>query len=167
MTISVPSGVSTYVAEASGFTTVHFNGAKMYDVKYCGDAALYYLNRKGGYDSFLFEGEVKRTDKFTQNNYFKTYDNTTLDFGKTRYLTEISGTWECCTGWLSDDEAARFAANVFPTTQAWLHLLDSDEIFPVVITDTQAEYKTYDNNKYQLVNYKLNVETSQTETRQP
>lgn len=166
MTISVPSGVSTYVTDADNFPNgVHFNGALMYDVNYCGSAALYYLNAAGGYDAFLFEGEVKRTDKYTLNNYQRTYNNTTLEFGESRYLTEIKGTWECCTGFLSDEESKRFAANVFPTPQAWLHLLDTDEIFPVVITDTSAEYKTYANQNYQLVNYKLNVQTSQTETR--
>lgn len=165
--ITVPSGVSTYVAEAMEYLgcKVAINGKTYYDVNYCGDAALYYLSSRGSWEAFLIEGLVKRTDKYTQQDYYKAYDNTTIEFGRRRFLTEIKPTWELNTGWLSDKEAAAVAKDIFPSTQVYLHLLDEDEMLPVVITDTQAEYKTYENQNYQLVSYKISVEASQTSAR--
>lgn len=167
MNISVPSGVSTYVLDASNYTgaNIRVSGSTIYSVNHCGDAALYYLNAAGGYDAFLIEGNVNRTDKFTQGDYYKAYDNTTIEFGRTRYLTEITQAYELHTGWLSDDEAQRLADNLFPSTRVWLHLLADDIIMPVVITDTEAPHKTYKNNGEQLVSYTIKVETSQTAHR--
>lgn len=166
-TITVPSGVSTYVADASEYAgqTILVDGCAVYDVNYCGDAALYYLSSRGSWEAFLLEGTIKRTDKFTQQDYYKAYDNTTIEFGRKRFLTEIKRTWELNTGWLSDDEAARLAEDLLPSTQVYLHILDKDEMLPVVITDTQAEHKTYETQNYQLVSYKINVEASQTASR--
>ena len=165
--ISVPSGVSTYVADASNYVgeIVIVNGQKLYDVNYCGDAALYYLSSRGSWEAFLIEGLVKRTDKYTQNDYYKSFDNTTIEFGRRRFLTDIKRTWELNTGWLSDWEAEAVATDIFPSTQVYLHLLDTDEMLPVVITDTQAEFKTYENQNYQLVSYKISVEASQSAAR--
>ena len=165
--IIVPSGVSTYVADASDYAgqRVIIGGKVYYDVNYCGDAALYYLSSRGSWEAFLIEGLVKRTDKYTQQDYYKAFDNTTIEFGRRRFLTDIKRTWELNTGWLSDEEAYAVATDIFPSTQVYLHLLDDDEILPVVITDTQAEHKTYENQKYQLVSYKINVEASQSASR--
>ena len=167
MDITVPSGVSTYVAEAFGFAgqRVLINGCETYDVRYCGDAALYYLSSTGAWDAFLIEGPVKRTDKYTQQDYYKAFDNTTIEFGRRRYLTDIKRTWELTTGWLTDEEAERLADNLFPSTDVYLHLLDTDEMLPVIITDTSVEHKTYENQKDQLVSYKINVESSQSADR--
>ena len=165
--ITVPSGVSTYVADASEYAgaTVIINGTTYYDVNYCGDAALYYLSSRGSWEAFLIEGTIKRTDKYAQQDYYKSFDNTTIEFGRRRFLTDIKRAWELNTGWLSDDEAEAVATDIFPSTQVYLHLLDTDEILPVVITDTQAEYKTYENQNNQLVSYKINVEASQSASR--
>ena len=123
MIVSVSSGVSTYVVDASNYigAKLVFNEYVLYDVNYCGDAALYYLNAKGGYDAFLIEGLVKRTDKYTQGDYHKAYDNTTIEFGRNRYITEITPSWELHTGWLTDDQAKRLVKNLFPSTKVWLH----------------------------------------------
>lgn len=165
--IIVPSGVSTYVADASYYAgqKIIIGGRVYYDVNYCGDAALYYLSSRGSWEAFLIEGLVKRTDKYTQNDYYKSFDNTTIEFGRRRFLTDIKRTWELNTGWLSDREAEAVATDIFPSTQVYLHLLDTDEMLPVVITDTQAEFKTYENQNYQLVSYKISVEASQSAAR--
>ena len=161
------SGVSTYVTNASLYIgeKVIIDGKKYYDVNYCGDAALYYLSSRGSWEAFLIEGLVKRTDKYAQQDYYKSFDNTTIEFGRRRFLTDIKRTWELNTGWLSDEEAEAVATDIFPSTQVYLHLLDTDEILPVVITDTQVEHKTYENQNYQLVSYRINVEASQSSAR--
>lgn len=165
-TITVPSGVSTYVADALGYVgdKILVNGCEIYDVNYCGDAALYYLNSRGGWDAFLLP-YIKRVDKYTQQDYYKAYDNSTIEFGRKRFLTEITPTWELGTDWLSDEQAERLCRNLLPSTQVYLHTLDDDVIRPVVIVDNQAEYKTYENQNNQLVSYKIKVEASQTDTR--
>ena len=164
---TVPSGVSTYVSDAIHYDgqKVFIDGAETYDVNFCGDAALYYLNSRCAFDAFLIEGLVKRTDKYTKQDYYRAYDNRSLDFGRNRFLTEIKPTWELETGWLDDEEAATLCAELLPSTMVYLHLLDEDRILPVVITDTTAEYKTYDNQKNQLVSYTISVEASQTDYR--
>lgn len=165
-TITVPSGVSTYVADALGYVgeKILVNGCEIYDVNYCGDAALYYLNSRGGWDAFLLP-YIKRVDKYTQQDYYKAYDNSTIEFGRKRFLTEVTPTWELGTDWLTDEQAERLCRNLLPSTQVYLHTLDDDIIRPVVITDNQAEYKTYENQNNQLVSYKIKVEASQTDTR--
>ena len=164
--ITVPSGVSTYVAEAYHYSgeKILISGKTLYDVNYCGDAALYYLNSKGGWDAFLCP-YIKRTDKYTQSDYYKAYDNSTIEFGRKRFLTEITPSWEIGTDWLTDEQAERLCRNLLPSTQVYLHTLDDDVIRPVVITDNQAEYKTYENQNNQLVSYKIKVEASQTSSR--
>lgn len=169
VTIVMPSGVSTYVVDASEYAgcAVRFGGESgiTYDVSFCGDAALYYLSSTGAWDAFLIEGKVVKTDTFTQQDLYKSYDNTTIEFGRKRFLTEITSNWELNTGWLSNAEAKRLVNNLFPSTQVYLHLLDEDKILPVVITDKNAQYKTYENQNYQLVSYKINVSASQDATR--
>ena len=164
--ITINSGVSTYVTDAGDYTgcKVLIDGNELYDVNYCGDAALYYLNSRGGWDAFLIP-YLKRTDKYTQQDYYKAYDNSTIEFGRNRFLTEITPTWELGTNWLTDEQAERLCRNLLPSTQVYLHTLDDDVIRPVVITDNQAEYKTYENQNNQLVSYKIKVEASQSDTR--
>ena len=161
--IIVSSGVSTYVMDAYHFDgdKVEVSGRTLYDVNYCGDAALYYLNAAGGWDAFLIEGKVLRTDKYTQGDYYKSFDNSTIEFGKTRWLNEIRPSWELHTGWLTDDQAERLVRNLLPSTQVYLHILADDEYFPVTITDTSATYKTYENQGDKLVAYTIKVEGSQ------
>lgn len=159
------SGVSTYVCDASIYSgaRIRFSGETIYDVNYCGNGALYYRNCRGGYDAFLIEGQCKRTDKFTQSDIYKAYDNTKVnDFGRNRFLTEITPTWVLVTGWLSDDESTRLAENLFPSTQVWFHNFEDDSINPVVITNAEVTHKTYSNEGNQLVAYDINIEYSQT-----
>lgn len=158
------SGVSTYVGDAADYVgyAIRISGITYYDVNYCGEGALYYRNSKGGYDAFLIEGRCERTDKFTQKDIYKAYDNSKVnDFGRNRFLTQITPTWKLVTGWLTDDESERLANNLIPSTQVWFHNLVDNTIHPVVITDTQVKHKTYSNEGNQLVAYEINIEYSQ------
>lgn len=158
------SGVSTYVQNASEFDgrSIRISGQTIYKVFYCGDGALYYRNSRGGYDAFLIEGQCVRTDKFTQSDIYKAYNNTVVnDFGRNRFLTEITPTWKLTTGWLTDEESERLVENLLPSTQVWFHNLLDNTIHPVVITDTQVKHKTYSNEGNQLVAYDINIEYSQ------
>lgn len=127
----------------------------------CGEYALYYLNRYGGWDSFLFEGKCTRKDTISGQTLTREYDNNdNLAFGFINYYSTITPKWELGTGWLSNEQAKIFAFNVIPSPMVYLHDLVENTIYPVVITNTEAEYKqkTRQNTR---INYTLNVTKSQ------
>ena len=166
-TITIPSGVTTYVLDAYSYSgrKVELNGEPVYDVSYCGPGAFYFLSKAGGWSAFLIEGKIKRTDKYTQTEYRKSFDNQTIEFGRVRLLNEVQPTWEVTTGFMTDQESERLAENLLPSQRVYLHLFDTDEILPVVITDSQCEHKTYDNQKDTPFYYTIKVEASQPLTR--
>ena len=167
-TIAIPSGVTTYVVDALQYNgrKVNVDGKTIYDVSYCGPGAFYFLSAtKGGWSCFLIEGRIKRVDKFNQQEYKKSFDNTTIEFGRVRMVNEIQPTWEITTGFLSDAESKRLAESLLPSQRVYLHLFEEDEILPVVITDSQVEHKTYENQKDTPFYYTIKVEASQPLTR--
>lgn len=127
----------------------------------CGEIALYYKNRKGGWDSFLIEGNWKKTDEYTKYTYNRSFNNNTLEFENGTYHSQIVTKYALSTGWLSDQESENLAFNLLSSNEVYLHNLCTDKVYPVVITDNSATYKTYKNNSHKLVNYQINVEESQ------
>lgn len=123
--------------------------------------AIYYLNRYGGWDCYLIESYVSKKDNFVRSNVTRHYNNTTQEFGETPYLTEISTTYEIHTGWLSEKESETLAHNLFQSTRLFLHNLETDTIIPVILTDADVLYKNHKNSGRKLLNYTINVMTSQ------
>lgn len=128
----------------------------------CGQYAIYYLQRNGGWASFLIEGNVIKKDSYKRYQISSPFNNTTLEFEKKTYHNEINTAYELRTGWLSDSEAANLAENLIGTNKAYLHNLVTGEIMPVLSTDGSAVYKTWRNQGRKLVSYSINVECSQT-----
>ena len=124
---------------------------------------LYYMNPYGGYDWFPITGRVTRKDKIETFVYTKNYNNTTVDFGKNRYLANISITYNLNTGWLTQEQSDRMW-EVLESNTVWLHNLEEDKIYPVVITDTNIEHKQKFGKKRRL-SYSINVELSHTRER--
>lgn len=164
-TITMPSGVTSYVRDAGDATGMYLvvNGIK-YDVRYCGDVALYYLNAYGGWDAFLIEGNVVKSDNKTHYEYDKFARNTTIDFETTRYATEIETTYKLSTGWLKDDQAERLCKHLLSSNMVYMHILDENKIVPVNIKDTKVEYKTYKATK-KMINYTIEVVLSKNKMR--
>ena len=127
----------------------------------CGEIALYYKNRKGGWDSFLIEGTVTKKDEYTKYTYNRSFNNNTLEFENGTYHSQIITSYVLNTGWLSDTESDNLAFNLLSSNEVYLHNLCTDKVYPVVIKDNSATYKTYKNNSRKLVNYQINVEESQ------
>jgi len=130
----------------------------------CGDV-LYYLNSRGGWDAFVFEGASMKTDKITTYNTDRVFDNTTLDFENNRYVSEIKTTYTLNSPYLDDGQSANFAKNLLGSNRCYLHKMDEQRIFPVVITDTSVAYQTYRTNGMKLSQYKVSVEESQSKIR--
>lgn len=157
------TGVSTWVRDVSDLqgSTLVLKSVK-YTVDYCGDYALYYKNRSGGYDSFLIEGNVAMSDKYDRASYAKAYYNTNpMNWGTNTYHNEITTSYTLHTGWLSDSESQILAFNLLPSNEVFLHNLTDNTIVPVIITNSEVSYKTYKSNSHKLVNYEITVEKSQ------
>ena len=127
----------------------------------CGEIALYYKNRKGGWDSFLIEGTWTKKDDYTKYTYNRSFNNNTLEFENGTYHSQIITSYVLNTGWLNDQESDNLAFNLLSSNEVYLHNLCTDKVYPVVIKDNTATYKTYRNNSRKLINYKISVEESQ------
>lgn len=134
-----------------------------YDLTHCGEWALYYLNRKGGHDAFMIEGNVRVVDNYSRDQYTRNARNTDPgSFAKTTIQNRISTTYELSTGWLTDEESEILASQLMPSPQVFLHNKNSLYIPTAVnIIDTSVEHKKFRNGK-QLNRYTITVEESQT-----
>lgn len=131
----------------------------------CGKYALYYLNSYGGWDSFLFEGEVIKEDNISQYTTDRTYNNTEPQFEIQRYVSEIQSSYVCNTGWLSDEQATILTKNLLSSNLCYLHNLESGDIIPVIIDEKSAKYQTYKNNGNLMAQYEIRIKESQTRIR--
>lgn len=131
----------------------------------CGEYALYYLNSYGGWDSLLIEGAVTKKSTITQYTTDRNYDNNKIEFEQMKYINEIQDSYELNTGFLTDEQAENLAKNLIPSKEVYLHNLKSGVITPVIITDNNVIFQTYQTNNLQLPQYKINVKESQIKLR--
>lgn len=134
-----------------------------YDLTHCGEWALYYLNKMGGHDAFMIEGNVRVVDTINRDQYTQNAKNTNpSSFAKTTIQSRISTTYELSTGWLTDEESEILASQLMSSPQVFLHNRTSLYIPTAVnIVDTSVEHKKFRNGK-QLNRYTITVEESQT-----
>ena len=145
-----------------------------YDMDHCGLGAFIYRNRFGGWDSFLIEGNIIKTDNYTKLNYrTKGEYNQMSDFRSSKYMDEkhtdnvsINTEYEAYTGWLSDEEAERLVFHLLSSPIVYFQdlnkenqLYDTDQstLIPVRLTASSAEYKKFRNGR-RLVNYSIKFE---------
>lgn len=131
----------------------------------CNAYVLYYLNAYGGWDSLLIEGNHSEVDNLTRHMRETEYDNRNVqNRGTHNNVNEIVKTLTLHTSWLSDDESSRMH-HLLNSTNVYLGDIRSGAMIPVVLTDTQTDYKTYKGNGGRLVNYSINVTIAQERTR--
>ena len=135
------------------------------DPAYCGEYAIYYLNAKGGWDSFLLEGYVRRTDNFTRYAIERGFMVDTLEFGHSNLTNTISIKWECNTHLMTDDESEKFAQHVLGTNSMYLHDLKDNTIYPVTVDDNSVEYKEFRKNGRKFAQYTFKITASQDRQR--
>lgn len=138
-----------------------------YDMTHCGKGALVYKNRFGGFDSFLIEGNISRTDNYTKQNYSKKgiYNGTGYRRSeKNTVSVDIDVTYQAYTGWLTDDEAERLVFHLLSSPKVYYQDIEkgSSDLIPVRITNSAAEYKKFRNGR-KLVNYLITFEKANTE----
>lgn len=125
----------------------------------CYDYCIYYLNALGGWDSLLVQGNTLRTDNITSNYYKKSFNNTTTEFEKKKYLNVITPTFKCNTGYFTDEQQSKLY-HLIESTEVYLHDLNNDEILPVNITNNKVEYKTFTNNGKKKFNNTLELQVA-------
>ena len=146
-----------------------------YDMNHCGPGAFIYRNRFGGWDSFLIEGNISKTDNYTKQNYrIKGEYNQEYVINTLKYIDEkrtdsidIDTTYEASTGWLTDEESERLVFHLLSSPIVYFQnlnkenqLYDTDsnfDIIPVRITASSSEYKKFRNGR-RLVNYLITFE---------
>ena len=145
-----------------------------YDMDHCGLGAFIYRNRFGGWDSFLIEGNIIKTDNYTKLNYrTKGEYNQMYDFKGSKYMDEkhtdnvsINTTFEAYTGWLTDEEAERLVFHLLSSPIVYFQDLNKENqvfdtdylsLIPVRLTESSAEYKKFRNGR-RLVNYSIKFE---------
>ena len=121
-----------FLSSGSVKTLISTGSVTGYDRSYCGEGAIYYQN-----------------------------DNKTIEFGERPYYTKTTARWEANTGWLTDSQSNNLAWNLFGSNQVWFHDFNTNQVYSAEITDTNPEYKQYRNGR-QMVNYTINLMTSQT-----
>lgn len=131
----------------------------------CVPYVLYYLNSYGGWDAFVIEGTGVKKDAYTTYKTDQSYNNTTLQFETNNYVQEIKTTYELNTGLLNDEQSANLAKNLLGSIKVYLQNIDEGWIKPVIITDSNATYQTYQTNGRKLCQYKINVQMSQSKIR--
>lgn len=126
----------------------------------CNDYCLYYKNKRGGWDSCLFNDAGKQIDKIAINKFQRDVDAGTTDHGTVHFQKDITRTWQLKSGRLNDEQSKIFSEHLMTTNKAYLHIFATNEIVPVNITDTTVNHLTRANNSRKVATYTLNVEDS-------
>lgn len=134
-------------------TNISLTPTTGYNSGYCGEYAVYYLNTDGGWDSFLIEGKVAKTEEY---NKYSIENHKGI---RSIYDNEITTRWEIHTGWLNDSQSKTLFENLLPSNNIFLHDLVNDIVYKVVNTEAQGEHKTYRNEK-NLISYQFNLESA-------
>ena len=105
-----------------------------------GEYVLYYANAAGGWDSLLCNKTSKKTDNITRFDYRKYTGE------RTTYQTNIEGTWNLRTFPMMKEEGEKMF-NLLESNYIYLHILKTDEIIPVVVTNSSCDYLNNRNNR--------------------
>ena len=124
----------------------------------CQEFALCYANCFGGWDWLCLKGAVKRRDAITRREF------TTLQGERRNYLNEMQPSWECHTGLLSDHDLAQMW-QVLESRQVLLYDVMAGTYTPVLITNSECDYRTNKTNPGNGTDYVLTIEQATQEVR--
>lgn len=129
----------------------------------CNDYCIYYLNDMGGWDWLLLKEKTLKKDKLNRLSYKGQYTQQNLYPYKRRnkntYTTIINENWEMSTGWLNDIQSSKMH-NLLESNQVVLHNLSTGILTPVLVTNSNVDYKTYKNQGRKLYSYTIELESS-------
>lgn len=152
---------ASYTSGGSTYSTRLFT----YDMTHCGQGYFVYRNRLGGWDSFLIEGNISKTEGYNKEKFSSPKKGRYYEIEKHINQVDITTSYQATTGWLTDEEAERLVHHLLSSPRVYFCSLEGDRYEPenmlceVVLTDSSAEYKKFRNGK-RLVNYTINFETA-------
>lgn len=103
----------------------------------------YYLNSKGGWDAFAFQGKGGRKDSIERSTIEKAVYNTELRHRVNDYDISVDSVWSLYTGCLDDGECRRLN-DLVTSPKVYLHDLEDDVIIPVNVKTASYEFKRTD-----------------------
>lgn len=146
----------------SGLAAVEFLGVTLrVREQGCARYCAAYVNAYGGWDTFLLEGVPSMRDTLVRHTASLDYDNADgLSRGRKDYAIEVTPAWTLRTGILTDAESLRMH-HLLNSTEVYLQDLADGTFYPVVLTDEEAERKTYKGNGRRLNQYTFNAQLAQ------
>lgn len=112
----------------------------------CINYVLYYVNARGGWDSFCIQGSGLKKENITAYTTDRSYNNNTMEFEQMRNVTEIQTVYELNTHYLTDEQSENLAKNLLGSNLVYLHDFTDGVVRPVVIQDKAVTYQTYQTN---------------------
>jgi hypothetical protein len=150
-----------YQGDTAAIERVTIGNAVYEVVTDCAEYCLYYVNAYGGWDSLLIEGAAIPGDTLTRYERKVIYDNTNQqNRGTQNYVNDIERTYTLHTGPL-DSAASRKMHHLLNSPEVYLCEIGTGDVVPVVLTDTQHEYRTVKENGRQFVDYTIAVKVAQ------
>lgn len=150
------------LAAFSGLAAVEFLGLTLpVREQGCARYCVAYVNAYGGWDTFLVDGTPAMRDNLARHTATTDYDNADGSArGRKDYAIEVTPAWTLRTGVLSDAQSLRMH-HLLNSTEVYLQDLADGTFYPVVLTDTEAERKTYKGTGRQLITYTFNAQLAQ------
>ena len=129
----------------------------------CNDYNLHYINAAGGYSTIGLEGKKgKRSDNFNFEYYKTIGNNSDYQHPQTnKFKVDITSKWELQTGWLTDTDSQKMY-NIFGSQRMLLEDNRTGKIYPVYITNTVCDYKTFTNQGKKKYNYTISLTCANT-----
>ena len=159
---TVMTRLGKYILDCNaGVSVIGADGNRLNYKIASGDYVLYYSNAYGGWDSLLCNGTSRKTDNIEHLNYRRKSANQS-QFSKINYQNNITPTWSLNTG-INIDGSKMY--HLLESTMVYLHNLETNEIIPVVITNSSCDYLNYTNNGKKPYYYTITVEESNQKLR--
>lgn len=159
---TVMTKLGKYIVDCNaGISVMGADGSRLNYKIASGDYVLYYSNAYGGWDSLLCNGTSRKTDNIEHLNYRRKSANQS-QFSKINYQNNITPTWSLNTG-INIDGSKMY--HLLESTMVYLHNLETNEIIPVVITNSSCDYLNYTNNGKKPYYYTITVEESNQKLR--
>lgn len=109
----------------------------------CRRYVIYYVNAYGGWDSLLIDGNDRRIDTYDRHTMDMDYNNADpAARGRDDYAIEVTPNLELHTGYLTDEQSARMH-HLLGSTQVYLCDLPTGVVRPLVLTNTECEFKRF------------------------
>lgn len=155
------SSLPTQVTTPAGTYTIDQSRCK-------GRYVLHYVNAYGGWDCLLMDGEPVRTESYDRKRMKTDYDNSSADRSAARgtsdYANEITPSWLLRTGLLTEAQAERMH-HLTGSTLVYLEDLSDSMVYPVVLDDSAAEWRTGTGRAGKFAQYEIRATLAQERMR--